>query len=97
METSIPEMDAHEFRLWEAVRISPARWILHPWADDLDGFWVVGLIGESVIWYNEIEDGFNVSRYRVFGEIAEYWCDQAELVHVIRNLHGTLNAAPAAR
>ena len=26
-------------------------------------FWVVGLIGRTVIWYNDIEEGFNRSAF----------------------------------
>ncbi len=73
-------------RLWQMVLIPPTRWHQHPWGDDLGGFWVVGIIGQRVIWFNEIEGGFNVSRYFAYGTIEEYWCDQDELCHVMRKL-----------
>ena len=72
-------MSTAEARLWEAVRIQPEKWQQHPYGDQGDGFWVVGIIGSTVIWYNDIEDGFNRSRFSTFGTIDDYWCNQDEL------------------
>jgi hypothetical protein len=72
--------------LWNLIRVRPVKWQFHPWGDPCGGFWVVGIIGELVIWYNEIEDGFNLSRYDVPGVIADYWCNQDELQHTICGL-----------
>src|SRR5258705_7946042 len=79
-------MGAADRRLWDVVRTVPAKWNLHPRADEIDGFWVVGVIGPQAIWYNEIEGGFNVSRYVEYGIIDEYWCDDDELHHTVRAL-----------
>lgn len=86
IDEAIAQMNSRERHLWELLRIEPARWELRPWADEYGGFWVVGLIGETVVWYNQIEGGFNTSRYITSGAIAEYWCDQSELIHVVRKL-----------
>jgi hypothetical protein len=56
------ELDQSALRLWESIRIDVTKWQLHPWGDEGNGFWVVGLIGSNVLWYNDIEDGFNWSR-----------------------------------
>jgi hypothetical protein len=72
-------MDHPTRRLWNAVRIEPQKWQLHPWGDLGGGFWVVGVIGRQAIWFNDIEWGFNVSRYAAAGELLEYWCDQGDL------------------
>jgi hypothetical protein len=80
--------------LWNLIRLRPVKWQLHPWGDNGGGFWVVGLIGQQVVWYNDIEDGFNVSRYSVPGEIAEYWCNQDELNET---LHGLLQQIQTGR
>ena len=37
-----------------------------------------GIIGSTVVWYNDLEDGFNRSRYTRFGTIDD-WCNQDEL------------------
>lgn len=31
------------------------------------------------LWFNDIEDGFNRSKYSDFGKIDEYWCNQDRL------------------
>jgi hypothetical protein len=46
----------------------------------------VALIGNNVIWYNDIEHGFNRSRFHKYGQIEGYWCNQDELEWTIQNL-----------
>jgi hypothetical protein len=53
-------MNPAERRLWELVRVPPAKWHQEPWGNDGAGFWVVGILGLQVIWYNDIEDGFKL-------------------------------------
>ena len=79
-------MNRRQLHLWEAIRIPPAKWQLHPWGDEGGGFWVVGIIGRSVIWYNDIEEGFNRSSYTTSGVIDEYWCNQDELEWTLNHL-----------
>lgn len=73
-------------RFWEAIRISPEKWKQEPWGREGDGFWVVAVIGNRVVWYNDIEEGFNHSARLSFGEIGEYWCNQDELEHTLHAL-----------
>jgi hypothetical protein len=84
-----------ERRLWELVRIPPEKWALPPWADEGGGFWVVGLLGEHVIWYNDIEDGFNISRYSERGTIGDYSCNQGGLQPVLSGLLHQLETGDA--
>ena len=72
-------MNPSQRRLWEAVRIDPEKWQQHPYGDQGKGFWVVALVGRTVIWYNDIEEGFNRSRYSTYGTIDDYLCNQDEL------------------
>ena len=72
-------MTPAQHRLWEAIRIEPEKWQQHPFGDQGRGFWVIGLIGRTVIWFNDIEDGFNRSRFSDYGTIDDYWCNQDEL------------------
>ncbi|MEJ7643756.1 MAG: hypothetical protein WKF87_04125 [Chryseolinea sp.] len=51
-----------------------------------NGFWVVGLIGRKVIYYNDIEDGFNISDYKNYGVIDEYVCNQDKLIWIVGRL-----------
>lgn len=74
-------MDVAMVRLWEAIRVDPSKWQLPPWGDEGGGFWVVALCGRHALWFNDIEGGFNISTYRRFGVIEQYWCNQDELQH----------------
>jgi len=79
-------LDKQEGLFFDALRIMPEKWSLPPYGDHNDGFWVVGIIGQMVLWYNHIEDGFNSSRYSKYGIINEYWCNQDSLPMAIRSL-----------
>ncbi|MCB9883676.1 MAG: hypothetical protein H6832_17350 [Planctomycetes bacterium] len=70
-------------RLFDALRIAPERWQLHPWGDACGGFWVVALFGRHALYYNEIEDGFNRSRWTRYGQLDDYRCNQDELQHAL--------------
>ncbi len=72
--------------LWSLIRIQPTKWQMSPWGDKGGGFWAVGLLGERVVWYNDIEEGFNISRYDVPGVISEYWCNDDGLQHTLNAL-----------
>jgi len=69
--------------LWGHIRVSPVKWELAPWGIEGGGFWVVAVIGQTCVWYNDIEDGFNISRYESYGRISDYWCNQDELDHCL--------------
>lgn len=89
---SLAQMEGVEQLLWDLMHVPPVKWSQHPWGDLGGGFWVVGLIGRQVIWYNDIEQGFNVSRYEEAGTISEYWCNQDELHHVIWQLRRQIDS-----
>lgn len=38
-------------RFWEVIRIDPVKWRHHPWGDSGGGFWVVAVIGSTVVWF----------------------------------------------
>lgn len=79
-------MEPQANRLWNLIRMPPVKWAQHPWGDLGGGFWVVGVMGSRVVWYNDIEDGFNVSTYSTPGVFDDYWCNQDELQHSIDNI-----------
>lgn len=79
-------MDATQEKLWELISITPEKWALPPWGDQGGGFWVVAVIGEMVVWYNDIEEGFNRSNYTKYGTINQYRCNQDELEHSVQQI-----------
>lgn len=72
---------------WDLIKIDPVKWKEEQYGDLGEGFWIVAICGNQVIWYNDIEEGFNISDYKIFGEIENYWCNQDELVHVVYRLY----------
>ena len=83
-------MNPKQQGLWRAIQIEPEKWQQHPYGYQGGGFWVVGLIGRAVLWYNDIEDGFNRSTFRTYGLIEEYWCNQDELETAVQYLANSL-------
>jgi len=86
LNAAASRMDAQQERLWEAIRIPPEKWEHDPYGKIGGGFWAVGLLGKRVLWYNDIEEGFNSSTYSRYGHIDEYWCNQDELEHTVQHL-----------
>jgi hypothetical protein len=64
-----------------SVAFEPAKWQQSPYGDEGNGFWAIASDQGRVLWYNDIEDGFNVSAFTEEGAIPsdEYWCNQDEL------------------
>ncbi len=81
---------AEDRDLFSRVAIEPVKWQLSPWGDLGGGFWVVAVMEDRVLWYNDIEDGFNVSRFVTLGTIpsTEYWCNQSKLGSALPALAG---------
>jgi hypothetical protein len=81
-------VDQREF--FRRASMVPAKWCLAPWGDQGGGFWAVAVHMDRVLWYNDIEDGFNVSRFDIQGEIPrdEYWCNQDSLRWALPRLQG---------
>lgn len=70
-------------KVWKLVQLEkPEKWQLSPWGDEGGGFWVVSIAGNTCLYYNDIEDGFNSSAFKEWGVIDQYTCDQTELQDV---------------
>jgi hypothetical protein len=86
LNSCVDALSPSEKKLFDSARIEPEKWALHPWGDEGGGFWVVALIGRNVLWFNDIENGYNLSRYSDYRRIDEYWCNQDSLSDAIRRL-----------
>ncbi|ASK32832.1 hypothetical protein CEY12_19485 [Chryseobacterium sp. T16E-39] len=69
------------------MRVKPQKWNEKEYGNEGNGFWVVAIVGQRVIWYNDIEEGFNISSYKEYGEIEEYLCNQDELKYAVMKLY----------
>jgi len=87
IDLSLSEAPEELHRLHQLVQIEPEKWALSPWGDEGGGFWVVAVFGRFVIWYNDIEEGFNVSPFKRWGVIEEYACEQLKLHHWLSRLN----------
>lgn len=83
---SYDRMSIEQRRVWETIKIIPEKWMQEPWGAEGAGFWVVAIVGNSVIWYNDIEEGWNRSTYKCFGRIEDYYCNQDNLEWQIQNV-----------
>lgn len=86
LNAAASRMTPEQARFLEAIRISLEKWKQTPYGVAGGGFWVVAILGSLVVWYNDIEEGFNYSKYFAFGEIGEYWCNQDDLEHALQTL-----------
>ncbi|WP_421780833.1 hypothetical protein [Kiloniella litopenaei] len=77
------KLSSKEARLWETIKIIPQKWQEKSYGQAGGGFWVVAIYGTSILWYNDIEHGFNISQYKTYGTIEEYYCEQAKLEDVV--------------
>jgi hypothetical protein len=66
---------------FSGVRIVPEKWKQSPYGDLGGGFWVAACDGKRVLWWNDIEEGWNVSEFETRGTIPDdqYWCNQDPL------------------
>lgn len=83
---SYERMSLEQRRIWGIIKIDPQKWSQEPYGNQGGGFWVVAIIGNTVIWFNDIEYGFNRSSFEKFGKIEEYYCNQDELEWQVQNV-----------
>jgi hypothetical protein len=76
-------MNPKQRMFWEQIAIDPEKWTQHPYGDEGGGFWVVAVMGRKIIWYNDIEEGWNSSAYSKYGAFSDYCCNQDELEWVV--------------
>ena len=79
-------MSPAQMKVWEIIKVLPEKWQEKTYGDLGGGFWVVAVIGSSVVWYNDIEDGYNQSQYKKYGVIDEYWCNQSRLESAVQDV-----------
>ena len=80
------KMSAEQLRLWECISIIPNKWVQRTYGDLVGGFWAVAILGRFVVWFNDIEDGFDISEYSVYGEITGYGASQDSLEVAVQHL-----------
>jgi hypothetical protein len=80
------DLNGELLNFWELIKVSPEKWDEETFGKEGKGFWVVGIIGRRVIYFNDIEEGFNISDYKTYGTIEGYFCNQDKLIWTIGRL-----------
>jgi len=82
----VDKMTIEQKEFWKEIAINPVKWKEEDYGKEGNGFWVVGYKNNKVIWYNDIEDGFNISSFDKKGVINEYGAEQDELQWTIQKM-----------
>ena len=85
-------LDEPQQRFRNLIKVMPQKWQLSPIGDLGGGFYVVAIFGNQVLYFNDIEKGYNISEFNTFGVINDYFCNQNELHHSINYLYDTVRA-----
>lgn len=79
-------MTDNQLVIWNEITTKPKKWTEEEYGKEGGGFWVIAIDGNEVIWYNDIEEGFNISNFTAEGEIDEYGAELDELQWAINKL-----------
>lgn len=80
-------MNEFQKSFWDIIKLKfPEKWAQHPWGKDGNGFWVVAVYGNNCLYYNDIEEGFNESSFKIWGIIDEYFSNQTDLHEFISSI-----------
>jgi len=86
------ELQGELLAFWNSVKIKPEKWEEKEYGKEGGGFWVVAVAGNEIIYYNDIEEGFNISHFETHGQIKEYWCNQTELNYAVIDFFNMLQS-----
>ena len=79
-------LNEEQLGLWNFIKVPPQKWQEETMGKEGGGFWVVGLAGNKALYYNDIEEGFNLSTFSKYGTLDEYYCNQLQLHEMIISL-----------
>ncbi len=78
IETSVAVMDTEVLYFWNSIKIVPEKRQVPSYSNE-DYFWIVGKIKNYMIYYNDIEEGFNISLENNLSYIEVTSAEQDEL------------------
>ena len=73
-------MSREERHLWDAMKRPPELWTLRGYGQ----CWVAGLIGQTVLYYNHYEGGFETSSWSQYGRVDHYQSMQYTLGEAVQ-------------
>ena len=84
------QLEPSHLVFWNSIKVEPVRWQEPDYGEAGGGFWVVAVSASWVMWFNDIEDGFNVSEFIREGFISSYYCEKDELVWAVKRLYNVV-------
>ena len=87
IEESQNKIDVSLLAFWNLIKIIPERWESKHFENESTSFWVIAIFGKCVIYYNDIEEGFNISTFECYGEIKNYLCEEFDLNQVLYQIY----------
>ncbi|MGG5507843.1 MULTISPECIES: hypothetical protein [unclassified Myroides] len=72
---------------WQQIKISPVKWQESSYGREGNDFWVVARQNNWVLYYNDIEEGFNYSTFEREGIIKDYFAEQDDLHFALLKLN----------
>lgn len=58
-----------EKAFWHFIRIEPEKWVDPVYYAGTVEFYVIAIFGHKVIYYNDIEEGFNIAEFEEYGRL----------------------------
>ena len=86
IDLGVSKMTSEQINMWNEISVVPEKWQEISYGQEGDGFWVVAICEDEIIWYNDIEEGFNISKFSVIGKIDDYGAEQDELQWTMNKL-----------
>ena len=76
--TDLRDCDAEQLAAFNKYRVEPFSAPIMRYGQ-MESVVVVARNGDEVIYWEDVEDGFNVSPIGLDGRVLEHWCNQDEL------------------
>ena len=87
LEESVKVLDVGLLAFWNLIKIVPEKWESKHFEKESISFWVIAIFGKCVIYFNDIEGGFNISTFERYGEIKNYLCEEFDLNQVLYQIY----------
>ncbi|HEY4540624.1 MAG TPA: hypothetical protein VIG94_11540 [Faecalibacter sp.] len=78
------ELEHTNETFWNSIKCSPEIWHCKDVIDD--NFWVIAKWKTFIVWYNDIEEGFNLSSFKRDGEFLQYQASKQGLNEALKKL-----------
>ncbi len=84
IQDDLPACDAEQLAAFERYSVEPCLFPIHRYGR-LETVVVVARKQNEVMYWEDVEEGFNISPVAQDGQILEHWCNQDELRFALNN------------